>query len=162
DYAWAQAVLLPSGKVLIVRNDADADTLNLSVLSYLYDPTTRTFTKSGKLNIPRTGASMSVLPDGEVLIAGGIDEGGDYLSSVERYTPSSGKFFLSDNRESQSSPTKLAARSTATGAMEQARYGATATLLTNGKVLVAGGTGAPPSPEFGGPLLAGAELYDPV
>src|SRR5436189_58000 len=45
-----------------------------------------------------------------------------------------------------------------TGRLGTGRYGHTATLLPNGKVLVAGGsTGFP-----GGMLLASAELYDPV
>jgi large repetitive protein len=163
DYALAKVALLPSGKVLIVRNDDDADTRDLSVLSELYDPATETFTESGRINIPRFGASVSALPDGEVLIFGGIDAGGNYLSSAELYDPACGKFALSGRHESPSSDAQLAAGSKATGALEAARYGATATLLSNGKVLVAGGTGAPSSPDGGGGApLAGAELYDPA
>jgi len=44
---------------------------------------------------------------------------------------------------------------TATGSMTSARAGHTATLLFNGKVLIAGGY------QHGYPALAGAELYDP-
>lgn len=49
----------------------------------------------------------------------------------------------------------LAPAWTATGGMIEARYWATATLLPDGKVLVAGGV------RSGSDLLASAELYDP-
>src|SRR5947209_3830885 len=48
---------------------------------------------------------------------------------------------------------------TATGTMTTARSGHTATLLTNGKVLIAGGNSQPP---FSAGSLATAELYDPA
>ena len=44
---------------------------------------------------------------------------------------------------------------TVTGSLQTGRYAHTATLLANGKVLVAGGTGGPT-------VLASAELYDPT
>src|SRR5450631_2265432 len=47
---------------------------------------------------------------------------------------------------------------TATGSLATARGGHTATLLPNGKVLVAGGEGTSVSNEY----LASAELYDPA
>jgi hypothetical protein len=67
-----------------------------------------------------------LLPDGNVLVAGGSD------STAELYDPSTGSF-------------------TTTGGMEIVRWAHTATLLQNGKVLVAGGGARPP--------LATAELY---
>lgn len=45
----------------------------------------------------------------------------------------------------------------ATGSLLAARYGHSATLLRDGRVLVAGGNGTPPEPN----ALASAELYDP-
>ena len=45
----------------------------------------------------------------------------------------------------------------ATGSLLAARYGHSATLLRDGRVLVAGGNGTPPGPN----ALASAELYDP-
>ena len=53
-------------------------------------------------------------------------------------------------------PQVQAAGFTATGNLTTERYGHTATLLPNGKILIAGGS------TFGGTYLATAELYDPA
>jgi hypothetical protein len=71
-----------------------------------------------------------------VLVAGGFDEiGGVNLASAELYDPASGTW-------------------TATGSLNTSRFFHTATLLTDGKVLGAGG--------FFSGSLASAELYDPA
>jgi len=91
-----------------------------------------TFTATGNLSVPREFHTASLLPNGKVLIAGGLNFGnGQTLTwaSAEIYDPSNGSF-------------------TATGDMTTARQGHTATLLPNGKVLIAGGNSA--------------ELYDPA
>ena len=62
--------------------------------------------------------------------------GSDFLTSAELYDPASGTW-------------------TATGSLNTARYDHTATLLPNGKVLVAGGYNAAAA-------LSSAELYDPA
>jgi len=46
--------------------------------------------------------------------------------------------------------------------MASARVGDTATLLANGRVLVAGGTDLPNVGTASGEMLASAELYDPM
>jgi hypothetical protein len=76
--------------------------------------------------------TLTNLSDGRVLAAGGSDDV-SILRSAEVYDPASGTW-------------------TATGSMNTARYGQSATLLPNGKVLVAGGGGG----------VNSAELYDPV
>jgi Kelch motif/Galactose oxidase, central domain len=73
-----------------------------------------------------------LLPNGKVLVAGGVGTSG-FLSSAELYDPASGTW-------------------TATGSLTTAREVHTATLLPNGKVLVAGG--------YNGGFLSSAELYD--
>ena len=72
-----------------------------------------------------------------VRITGGFGPDRNALASAELYNPSTGTF-------------------TATGNMITAQFGHTATLLANGKVLIAGGEQGPPYPR-----AAGAELYDP-
>ena len=87
----------------------------------------------------RYAHSLTLLPNGKVLVAGGHDgspTGGGTLSSAELYDPATGTW-------------------TATGAMQSACQKHTATLLPNGKVLVAGGS-------YDGSELSDAELYDPA
>jgi hypothetical protein len=78
-----------------------------------------------------------MLLNGKVLIAGGTLPGGVYLASAELFDPSAGKF-------------------TAIASMTVARTNHSATMLPNGKVLIAGGYDSRPSGYW-----QSAELYDP-
>ena len=82
--------------------------------------------------------TATLLPNGQLLVAGGLGHNLLPLASAELYGPATGPW-------------------TATGSMARARYGHTATLLPNGKVLVAGGTHRGSD---GFPSLTSAELYD--
>jgi hypothetical protein len=84
---------------------------------------------------PRSGQTATLLPDGEVLIAGGMRRNQDFYRSAELYDPATGKFHP-------------------TGEMNVARVGHVAVLLRSGKVLVAGGW-------VGQGGTDSAELYDP-
>jgi hypothetical protein len=79
-----------------------------------------TWTQVGTLPTPRSNASVAVLPNGLVLVAGGVI-GATALTSAELDDPATGIF-------------------TVTGSLATARQRATATMLANGKVLIAGGT----------------------
>ena len=102
-------------------------------LSYpvMIDPS---WVTTGSLVTGRGHHTATLLPNGNVLVAGGQGNGLIWLSSAELYDPATGMW-------------------TATGSLGAARGNHTATLLPNGKVLVAGG--------FNGSYLSSAELYDP-
>lgn len=68
----------------------------------------------------RADHTSTLLPDGRVLIAGGMVENGVFLNSAELFDPAKGTFV-------------------ATSSMQSRRVGHSATLLPNGKVLIAGG-----------------------
>jgi hypothetical protein len=128
------AVLLRSGKVLIVGGwisiHAAADSAEL------YDPATGKFTLIAKMTTPRARPSATLLGNGDVLLAGGYahDGPGGAIASSE--------IFHADTLRFQ-----------ATGRMRQPRGSHTATLLNDGRVLIAGGGSTD--------LIAVAEIYDP-
>jgi hypothetical protein len=106
------------------------------------------FTPTGSMTVPRFQHTATLLPNGKVLIAGGqcTDPMGEMMliydtGAAELYDPVAGTF-------------------TATGGMNAARFGHTATLLLSGKVLVAGGADRKDGLSMQG--VASAELYDPA
>jgi hypothetical protein len=115
------ATLLPSGRVLIAGG-CTLDSCELEedgASAELYDPRVGSFAKTGTMGTERVSHTATLLPNGEVLLAGGWDRGG-VLANAELYNPATGVF----------SPTS---------SMTTHRAAHTATLLPNGKVLIAGG-----------------------
>jgi hypothetical protein len=159
-----RAALLPDGKVLVAGGYSGVNQPTWPGSAELYDPGTGAWTPAETLSpelhdpsgnwtgtawMALTSRSATLLPDGKVLEAGGASDSfvparGVYhdqmtiidWSLAELYDPASGT-------------------STATGSMTTQRVGPTATLLLDGKVLVAGGARGPA-------VQASAELYDPA
>ena len=136
------ATLLQDGRVLIVGGRSPKDSTYASV--EVYDPSSGTFTPTGSMHSGRKSHTATLLPDGLVLVAGGEEQKdvlipGQTLSSVEVYDPGTGKF-------------------TPAGSMGDRRDGHTATLLNDGRVLIAGGSFIG---DTGGVVLTSAVLYEP-
>ena len=92
-------------------------------------PGAQTFVPTGSLNVARgCGSNATLLNDGTVLITGGSGN-----TTAELYNPSSNGFGLS------TPPSALHPQGLPIGPMTAIRYNATATLLQDGTVLIAGG-----------------------
>ena len=134
----AGKVLIPGGftgsistahqglKISIGNNDAE-----------LFNPATGTFATTGNLADPRIAYTQTLLNDGTVLIAGGLDPTMEPTSKAEIYNPTTGS-------------------STAIANMTSPRAMHTATLLGDGTVLIVGGI-----EDAGGITTATAEIYNP-
>lgn len=139
------ATLLPNGKVLVAGGFAPRssdDGVNALASAELYDPATGIWKATGSLLVARYHHTATLLADGRVLVAGGSNgqyPGGNSLATAELYDPASGTW-------------------TAAVGLIVGRYNHTATLLSGGKVLVAGGSDA----DGIAGLPTAVELYDPT
>jgi hypothetical protein len=94
---YSTATLLPDGDVLVAGGLAGIDqSPQTTPTAMLYDPHTNTWTATGSMTIGREGQTATLLPDGQVLMAGGTlydhpttTKRGiiELLSSAELYTP---------------------------------------------------------------------------
>jgi hypothetical protein len=129
------AILLQSGRVLIVGGSDNRDWHGEYASAEIYDPTTATFTRTGAMNAARfkLPAALALLPNGRVLVAGGG-------AFAELYDETSGAFMK------------------VPGSLGAARFFASATLLPGGKALITGGYA-----DSGGglPATPAAWLYQP-
>ena len=126
--------LLGDGKVLVAGGWGLQMRLNGTAV---YDPVSGQWSTGAWLAQARAGHTATLLADGKVLVAGGNagNKAGFRLKSAELYDPVTEQW-------------------SAVGNLAHARTGHTATLLDDGKVLVAGG--------WDDEGLSSAELYDPV
>jgi hypothetical protein len=117
------ATLLADGRVLVAGGSSGEPCGNGGcpgvATAEIYDPATGKFSPTGSMTEPRWGCTGTLLPDGRVLIAGGIATNSP-LTSAEIYDPATGKF-------------------SSTASMSGGHSWATATLLPDGRVLIAGG-----------------------
>ena len=129
------ATLLPSGNVVVVGGENGSPLASAE----LYNPGTNTWSAVASLATARKDHAATLLPSGKVLVAGGWVGGGgsNCLASAEIFDYTGGGTW------------------SATGSLATVRCTHTATLLSNGKVLVAGG-----SPDDSGTALSSCEIYD--
>src|SRR5262245_5047424 len=147
------AIPLPDGKVLLIgglavaRNIQELFQIEFSGQPFVevYDPVKQTFSGfTGLLNnMPWRGFSTTLLNDGNILLAGGYRPP---YEDLQARVLNGGVLFDS------ASPALYPEYLTATGSLAQARFGHTATLLNDGRVLVVGGTA-------NGEDLTSAEIY---
>lgn len=89
------ATLLPDGRVLIAgglrpRGDGpDAENVPAAT-TVLYDPATGTSVPGPRLGAPRAGHTATLLPDGRVLVAGGMDADSEARKTAEIVDPVAG------------------------------------------------------------------------
>jgi len=138
------ATLLPSGKVLMVGGLVMPFPAPSLASTELYDPATNAWSIGAPMIESRTRHTATPLPDGRVLVVGGLNvtlhDGGLFPSQprgAEIYDPTA-------NRWSTTAPIGFR------------RLGQTATLLPDGRVLVAGGQ------DDSGRFLKSTEIYDAV
>lgn len=140
---WHTATRLSDGKVLVVGGYGNASDIPfIAASAELYDPATKAWTDASPVVTPRAFHVASLLSSGKVLVTGGstttfiaVANSGPPVVAAELYNPATNAW-------------------TGASRLATARTNAGAALLSNGKVLVAGGYRDQDT-------LASVELYDP-
>lgn len=136
--SWPTATLLPSGRVLVTGGVSNFTWDSAEI----YEPAAGGYWRpAGHMSERRVMHTATLLHDGRVLVVGGktdiVDAGGEALASSEIWDAT------------------LTGSWSPAGEMSVARDEHTATLLNDGRVLVAGG-------RIGSEFLDTAELYEPA
>jgi N-acetylneuraminic acid mutarotase len=136
-----RAVRLADGRMFVVGG-FDKYPGNLLSTAELYDPKTEQWSSVRPMDEARGSLAMAQLLDGRVLVVGGVTRSENatrdqYLASALLFDPGRNVW-------------------RATGSLAFPRAGTVATMLSDGRVLVAGGRSK------GGRELASAEIYDPA
>ncbi|MFO0760653.1 MAG: hypothetical protein U0359_29515 [Byssovorax sp.] len=151
------ATLLRSGMVLLAGGISSLDTSagEAARSAEIYDPGTDRFRSVAvPLRAPRANHTATLLPDGKVLLAGGragFAEDGDPMSNTLDPGPDGApwaEIFDPETETFEATP----------GPMVELRSHHTATLLADGRVLLAGGEDDPDGPAHVG---RSAEIFDP-
>lgn len=160
-HAWHSMAMLANGKLLIAGGHAGA--VAAQALSEICDPATFVCEETVTLFTARANHSSTLLANDQVLMVGGEDNG-VYISASEFFDPATGASTVTRAQTAGaascpalSSPPYTRQAEAGQTCLVGARKNHSATLLPNGKVLIAGGSsGSSPSV-----ALSSAELYDP-
>jgi len=149
---FAASGVLANGQVLVTGGSvlSDAGLLTAQKAADLFDPTTNTWSPAAPMSVYRQQHTATVLQSGQLLVTGGI-YGSNYgtgfpaapFTSAELYDPASNAW-------------------SSAGFMSTGRYLHTASLLGNGKVLVAGGDNNLNTPCNCTTFVSSADLYNPA
>jgi hypothetical protein len=134
DRVGQSATLLRDGRVLVAGGGGG---FTASSSAEIYDPNNDRWSAAASMTTNRAGHTGTLLPSGNVLVTGGVAPDAQTLvtvapSSAEVYDPGANRW-------------------STIASMAEARDEYTATLLSNGRLLVVGGTGQ-----------SRAEVYDPA
>ena len=137
------ATLLASGKVLVAAGVVNVSSGGYFTSAELFDPATNTWSAAGSLAVGRGFHTATLLANGRVLVTGGLganpgSPAPQRLASAELFDPATNTWSM-------------------VGSLAEARAHHTATLLADGRVLVAGGS----SNNSNLPINS-AELFDPA
>jgi hypothetical protein len=141
------AVALPDGRVLILGGyGVTDDGMNAVLLKEveMLDPASGAFSTVGRLNEGHVSPSATLLPDGRVVVAGGLI----LTADAQAFTPSNTVELFDPAVGTSSTQTT----------MSEGRANHASAALTDGRVLLAGGTTGANSIHS----TASADLFDPV
>lgn len=134
--AWFGHVKLRDGRVLVTGGYTGGRKRRTYLkTTMLYDPITNAWNETASMETRRAGFSITLLSDGQVLVAGGVADSGAELKSSELYDPGTETW-------------RPAAP------MNVARRNPRAALLSDGSVLVIGGSNV-----YGGKTLTSCERF---
>jgi N-acetylneuraminic acid mutarotase len=163
---WHTATALPGGAVLVAGGWGER---SVATTEELYDSATGMWQSAGALNVPRYGHTANLLLDGRVLVTGGSEDGEFWmLAATEIFDPATRSWSAAPEAPTgilNATTTTSAGHVVVTGGyswsptsftrvdifepetmrwtrapdLAQSRDGHTATLLSNGDILVAGG-----------------------
>ena len=139
DRAHHGAVRLLDGRVLVIGGDGYSGLDGLRGSAELFDPATSTWSEAANHAVPRAGFTATLLDDGRVLIAGGVDHYDATLGSTELYDPAADRWRFA-------------------GELREPRLVHAATKLADGRVLVVGGM----TDDFFMYSTGSAEAFDPA
>ena len=143
------AVVLGDGRVLVSGGIAEGDLL---ASAEIFDPATSKWTTVTPMSEPRLGHTLTLLGNGNVLATGG--------TTADTAAGAGGGQTIRPDATAEIYNVAANTWTMTSGGMSTPRFEHTATLLDDGRVLIAGGQGPPIAGNTA--ALASTEIYDPA